>query len=219
VSPGWYGLIAAYTYLQLAPKTRLLIIDDGDSIGGVWSSERIYPSLFAQVGHGLFEYTFYPMRKEGLSKDRYISGETINNYLQSFARDHDLERRVQLRTRVTSARKIGENWILELEGELKTSLATAKLVVASGVASGPYIPKFPKEGFEKPIIHSWELGPNIDHITGPKVKRATVLGAAKSAYDTVFFLLKAGKEVDWVIREDGAGVSVISCPELVEIFC
>lgn len=32
--------------------------------------------------------------------------------------------------------------------------------------------------------------------TGPKVNRATVLGASKSVYDTVYLLLKTGKEVD-----------------------
>ena len=207
---GWYGLIAAYTYLKLAPKTRLLIVDDGDSIGGVWNSERIYPNLFAQVGHGLFEYSFYPMKKEGLTKDRYISGKTIHDYLLSFAQDYDLVRRTQLRTKVKDARKIGEKWILKLEGHGASQVSATKLIVATGVTSGPYIPDFPKDGFEKPIIHSGQIGPKIEYLTGPKVQRATVLGAAKSAYDTVFLLLKAGKEVDWIIREDGSGVGTTS---------
>lgn len=205
---GWYGLITAYTYLQLAPSTKLLIVDDGDTIGGVWNSERIYPNLFAQVGHGLFEYSFYPMKKEGLSKDRYISAKTIHDYLHSFSRDHDLVDRTKLRTRVTNAEKVGEKWILTLNDDASQKLSSTKLVVASGVTSGKYVPDFPHEGFEKPIIHSGDLGPHIEYMTGPNVKRATVLGAAKSAYDTVFFLLKAGKEVDWIIREDGSGVRI-----------
>ncbi|ORY03476.1 hypothetical protein BCR34DRAFT_545124 [Clohesyomyces aquaticus] len=214
VGAGWYGLIAAYTYLELAPGTRLLIVDDGESIGGVWNTERIYPNLFAQVGHGLFEYSFYPMKKEGLTKDRYISGKTIHDYLQSFAEDFDLVRRIKLRTTVTDARNVDGSWILTLNGDDKTRISSTKLIVASGVTSGPYVPDFPKDGFAKPIIHSGQIGTQIAHLTSPDVQRATVLGAAKSAYDTVFLLLKAGKSVDWIIREDGSGPLAIMPPKL-----
>ena len=212
IGAGWYGLIAAYTYLQLAPKSKFLILDDGDSIGGVWNSERIYPNLFAQVGHGLFEYSFYPMKKEGLTEDRYISGKTIHDYLHSFAEEYNLVRHIRLRTTVTDARKNGEKWTLQLNDRSKTSqsqVSGTKLIVATGVTSGPYVPEFPNEGFVKPIIHSSQIGPQLESLTGPEVQRATVLGAAKSAYDTVFLLLKAGKQVDWIIREDGSGVSRI----------
>lgn len=216
---GWYGLIAASTYLTLAPETKLLIVDDGESIGGVWSTERIYPNLFAQVGHGLFEYSFYPMRKEGITKDRYISGKTIHDYLQSFAEDHDLVPRIQLKTSVTNAQKIGEKWVLALNKDEEVSqISGTKLIVASGVTSGVYLPDFPKEGFNKPIIHSSQIGPEIEYLTGPNVERATVLGAAKSAYDTVFLLLQAGKKVDWVIRDDGSGVRAIPNISLHDLY-
>ncbi|KAJ5219504.1 hypothetical protein N7468_008708 [Penicillium chermesinum] len=217
IGAGWYGLIAAYTYLQLAPKSKFLILDDGDSIGGVWNSERIYPNLFAQVGHGLFEYSFYPMRKEGLTEDRYISGKTIHDYLHSFAEEYNLVRHIRLRTTVTDARKNGEKWTLQLDDRSKTSqcqVSGTKLIVATGVTSGPYIPEFPNEGFVKPIIHSSQIGPQLESLTGPEVQRATVLGAAKSAYDTVFLLLKAGKQVEWIIREDGSGPLAIMPPRL-----
>lgn len=210
---GWYGLIAAYTFLQLRPKSRLLILDDGDSIGGVWNSERIYPNLFAQVGHGLFEYSFYPMKKEVLTKDRYISGKTIHDYLQSFAEDHDLLRRIRLRTIVTDARKVGDKLTLDSRNRSNDAyqVSGTKLIVATGVSSSPYVPEFPNAGFAKPIIHSSQLRDQLAHLTSPEVQRATVVGAAKSAYDTVFLLLKSGKGVDWIIRENGSGVSTM-CP-------
>ncbi|ROT41101.1 FAD/NAD(P)-binding domain-containing protein [Sodiomyces alkalinus F11] len=214
VGAGWYGLIAAYTYLKLAPETKLLILDDGDTLGGVWNSERIYPNLFAQVGHGLFEYSFYPMKKEGLTKDRYISAKTIHDYLQSFAKDYDLVRRIRCRTKVTSARRFGSKWILTLNDDEACQVTGSKLIAATGVTSGPHVPDFPRDGFVKPIIHSGEIGSHIETLLGPEVQRATVLGAAKSAYDTVFFLLKAGKKVDWIIRDDGSGPLAIMPPRL-----
>ena len=216
---GWYGLIAATTYLRLAPNTRLLILDDGKSIGGVWNKERIYPNLFAQVGHGLFEYSFYPMKKEGLSPDRYISGQTIHDYLNSFAREFGLVRFIQLDTRVTKVEKLAGStpgwWLWNLVAGKETTLQTSKLIVASGVSSGPYIPSFPRTSWTKPIFHSSEIGSNLDEIQSADVKRVLVLGAAKSAYDTVFMMLKSGKKVDWVIREDGSGPLAIMPPRIL----
>jgi len=103
---GWNGLIGARTYLQLAPSTNLIILDDGNSIGGVWSKEKIYPNLYAQVGYGMFEYSFRPMKKENVTQDRYISGETVHHYLNDFARENDLIRRMRLNTRVDGVEKL-----------------------------------------------------------------------------------------------------------------
>ena len=215
---GWYGLIAATTYLKLAPRSNIILIDDGKTIGGVWSHERIYPNLFAQVGHGLFEYSFYPMKKEGLSPDRYISGETIHNYLNDFARDFDLVRRIRLDTRVTKAEKLGTGWRLSVKGpQGDEALESSKLIVASGVTSEAYVPNFPRNGFDHPIIHSAEIGWKLRDIEQADLKRVVVLGAAKSAYDTVFQMLKLGKKVDWVIREDGTGPLAIMPPRLLGI--
>lgn len=219
-NPGWYGLIAATTYLRLAPDTKLLIIDDGKTIGGVWNRERIYPNLFAQVGHGLFEYSSYPMKKEGLTPDRYISGATIHHYLNDFAVACNLLDRIWLETRVTRITKIRTDaggWSLSIQGQKSGVLEVDKLIVASGVSSDPYIPNFPKTRFTNPVIHSADISSNLDNLKSTNVKRVVILGAAKSAYDAVFLMLKSGKKVDWVIREDGTGPLAIMPPRLLGI--
>ncbi|KAI9785108.1 MAG: hypothetical protein M1816_000519 [Peltula sp. TS41687] len=226
IGAGWYGLIAATTYLKLAPNTKLVILDDGQSIGGVWNRERIYPNLFAQVGHGLFEYSFYPMNKEGLTPDRYISGETIHRYLNDFARDFDLVDRIRLETKVTKVQRLrtvgndhGAGWRLTLESRgVVSTVETDKLIVASGVSSGPYIPDFPRTRFDKPIIHSSEIGSTLARIESSSVQNVVILGAAKSAYDAVFLMLKRGKKVNWVIKEDGSGPLAIMPPRLLGVF-
>jgi cation diffusion facilitator CzcD-associated flavoprotein CzcO len=50
---GWYGLVAARTYLRLRPAANLLIIDSDNTVGGVWSKDRLYPNLVAQVKLGV----------------------------------------------------------------------------------------------------------------------------------------------------------------------
>lgn len=215
---GWNGLISARTYLQLAPETKLLILDDCKSIGGVWSREKIYPNLFAQIGHGLFEYSFRPMRKEGLTKDRFISGETVHNYLNDFAKDNDLVRRTRLETRVDKVENLlvpNGGWKLWVEHG--APIVCQKLIYASGATSSPVVPQWPKKDFNRPIIHSSETGASTDAIHG--IDRATVLGAAKSSYDTVYLLLAAGKKVDWIIRDDGSGPLAMAPPRYFGFNC
>ena len=156
------------------------------------------------------------MKAEGLSPDRYISGATIHNYLNSFAHDHDLARRIRLRTSVTKVEKLDENgWRLSIDGG--QVVVAEKLIYATGVSSDPYVPCMLVSNFEKPVIHSGQTGSSLKSLSGPYTQRATVVGAAKSSYDTVFLLLKAGKSVDWIIREDGAGPLAIMPPRLLGV--
>ncbi|TVY85300.1 FAD-dependent monooxygenase DEP4 [Lachnellula suecica] len=211
VGTGWNGLIAAKTYLELQPNTNLILLDEQASIGGVWSSEKIYPSLFAQIKFGLFEYSFYPMREEGISSDGYISGETIHTYLNDFARDFHLVKKTRLQSKVLKVNRLpGTGWSLDIAN--KPSIECTKLIYATGATSHPVIPNYPKDEFKVPVIHSSETGVHLDALD--KIQRATVVGAAKSAYDTVFFLLNAGKQVDWIIREDGSGPLAIMPPTI-----
>lgn len=200
--------------MRLAPDTDLVIVDSAASIGGVWSKERIYPNLFAQVGHGLFEYSFYPMKKEGLTPDRYISGQTIHNYLNNFAKDYNLIGRIRLGVHVTKVEHLnGEGWRLLIHDG--PAIRGDKIIYASGVSSDPYVPCIPMANFVKPVIHSHQIQSSLEALEGPSTQRATVVGAAKSSYDTVFLLLKAGKKVDWIIREEGAGPLAIMPPRLL----
>ncbi|KAF2966204.1 hypothetical protein GQX73_g7379 [Xylaria multiplex] len=215
VGTGWNGLISAKTYLDFAPEANLVLLDDQASIGGVWCKEKIYPSLYAQIKYGLFEYSFYPMRKEGITPDGYISGDTINKYLNSFAQDFNLVRRTRLRTKVIKVNRLdGGGWTLDLDG--KPSIQCAKLIYASGATSHPVTPSWStSHDFDARIIHSSELGMHLEALE--KTQAVTVVGAAKSAYDTVFHLLNSGKRVNWVIREDGSGPLAIMPPTILGI--
>ncbi|KAJ5817286.1 cofactor FMO1 FAD enzyme [Penicillium robsamsonii] len=212
VGAGWNGLIAAKTYLDLSASANLIIIDEQATIGGVWSAEKIYPSLYAQINHGLFEYSFYPMKREGITEDGYISGQTIHQYLCDFAQDFDLVRRTRLQTTVTNVSQLDDKtWHLEISG--KPPVECKKLIYASGATSHPVVPKWPTdETFSSPVIHSADVGSHLNALD--KIQTATVLGGAKSAYDTVFLLLKAGKKVNWIIREDGSGPLAIMPPTI-----
>ncbi|KAL8873418.1 MAG: hypothetical protein Q9174_001113 [Haloplaca sp. 1 TL-2023] len=149
------------------------------------------------------------MKNEKVTKDRYIPGETIHEYLHKFAKDNDLLRRTRFETRVDEVKRLPTGgWQLNLEHG--APLVCQKLIYASGPTSSPVIPKWPVKDFTSPIIHSSETGSSLDKIQD--IDRATVIGAAKSSYDTVYLLLAAGKKVDWIIREDGSGPLAITPP-------
>lgn len=47
VGAGWRGLAMAKTYHQVHPDASILILDEAETVGGVWAEERVYPGLRA----------------------------------------------------------------------------------------------------------------------------------------------------------------------------
>ena len=143
------------------------------------------------------------------------TGYTINKYLTSFARDFKLEELVTFESTVTEVdQTLSGAWILTLATGYQ--IECTKLIWAVGPGSSPVRPTWPKDNFSSPVIHSSDTGKNLGLIS--QAKSVTVVGAAKSAFDTAYFLTKAGKEVDWIIREDGGGPIAMGPPTLLGIW-
>ncbi|KAK8136725.1 hypothetical protein PG984_004665 [Apiospora sp. TS-2023a] len=215
--PGWNGLIAAYTYLQLAPETKLLIVDNGRTIGGTWSKEKIYPNLYAQINTPKFEFSMWPMEPKGISDDGYIPAKTVHDYLVSFAHEFRLAERTRLNTTVTKVDRAadGKKWALTVDDGC--DLVCVKLIYATGPTSNIIMPKWPQETFARPIIHSQVMGEHLPQIA-ENCRRTTVVGAAKSAFDTVYMLVKAGQKVDWVMRDSPSGPLSLSAPTFIGLW-
>lgn len=124
-----------------------------------------------------------------------VSGITINKYLNNFAKDHDLVDRIRLETLVTKVERTASGgWSLQVDNG--PDVTCDKLIWAVGGTSSACLPKWPQKDFSSPILHSNQVGDNLQAIR--KVRTSVVVGGAKSALDTVYMLLKAGKKVDWV---------------------
>ena len=141
----------------------------------------------------------------GDPNDPRVTGEMIHNYLQKYAEDHDLLRRIRFNTFVESAKQCPRGWRLTFR-DSDDVVEAEKLLVATGVTSIVHIPEFEEENDESvPIIHSRNLGANFNTLQNDAIQDVVVVGAAKSAYDAVYLLLSMGKKVTWVIRSGGAG--------------
>jgi dimethylaniline monooxygenase (N-oxide forming) len=147
---------------------------------------------------------------DGNPKDPKVSGEMIHNYLQDFAEDHDLLRRIRFNTFVTGAERNADgSWLLRLK-DTQDVIQTQKLLVCTGVTSIPSMPDVFSSAKQQvsctvPIVHSRDLGKAYEDLTKSSVQHIVVIGAAKSAYDAVYLLLSMGKKVTWLIRTEGAG--------------
>lgn len=138
-----------------------------------------------------------------------IPAHNVHEYLSDYADRFGLNERIRLDTRVVNcSKRQGENgpWTVRLDTD--EELTCDKVIVASGVASEPYMPSIPSSGFEGPVIHSKDLARSFSQFTAQgegTMRRIVVYGGCKSAIDAVIVGLEAGKQVDWVIREVGQG--------------
>lgn len=228
IGAGWTGLAAAKTYLQINPNVSLTIIDEDSSVGGVWSESRVYPGLVADSCAAIFDYSDLPMDVElGIDKWADLPAEKVHEYLERYVDKFDLRRRCKLNTKVVNVErdenmKEGAIWKVEVEVKkdfeeytVREIILCDKLIVATGVTSTPNLP----EGLEwreynGPVMHSRDVGQKHKLLTADKIERVTVVGGSKSSIDVVFLCALAGKEVDWIIREDGYGPILLFEPRI-----
>ena len=164
----------------------------------------------------------------GVGKWADLPGEKVHEYLERYADKFDLRKRCRLNTRVVSVeRDEGADAVWKVEIEIKKDfeqysvhefLFCDKLIVATGVTSTPNLPSdLDYKDFKGPVMHSKEVGTKHTLLTADKVKRVTVVGGSKSAVDVVSLCALAGKQVDWVIREEGFGPAILFEPRMYGI--
>lgn len=98
VGAGIGGLCAAKTYLELAPETRLLILEARSSVGGVWAEENLYEGIKTNNLIGTYEYSDFPLlgnSKYGVREGEHIPGRVMYEYLRDYAVHFDVYRRIR----------------------------------------------------------------------------------------------------------------------------
>ncbi|VUC35000.1 unnamed protein product [Clonostachys rosea] len=219
VGAGWYGLAAAKAYLHMHPYSKLAILEAGESCGGTWSRNRLYPSLKSNNCVGTYEFPDFPMSEEiyGLKPPNHIPGAVLFRYLTDYARYYGILDMIQFHTRVDLVQPSGDGWRLLVTGPRGVKpIETDRLIIAAGLTNTPNIPSYPGlKTFGAPFFHVRDFCQEMQVIRG--VKSAIVVGGGKSAFDTAYALVEDGTEVDMIIRSKGRGPAWIS-PPVVTIF-
>lgn len=173
----------------------------------------MYPGFYADGPVGLFDFSDLPMRDVvGLKDWSELPGSKVHDYLKAYSDKFGLTERMRLGTRV---KKVGRNvdkigWDVEVEkGDEEEKFTCDKLILATGLNSKPNWPDVPRADYTGMVLHSKDVGLYHEDLIFKKVKRVTVYGGCKSAIDTVDHCIRAGKKVDWVIRESGNGPGML----------
>lgn len=174
IGAGLYGISFARTYLTLHPTSTLLILESSHSVGGPWSSERMYDAFWTQNTLGTMEWSDYPLADvpeaevwRGFFPARYVA-EYLERYVrrEGFGGGSILER-VRFGVKVLGVERGGEGgWKVRVQStgggggaEGESVMLARKLVVASGLTSVPALPSLPGlEHFAGKVLHHHDLG-------------------------------------------------------------
>lgn len=168
-----------------------------------WAKERVYPGLKTNNLVGTLEYPDFPLVPEefGIVTGQHIPGHIIHEYLSRYAEKFEIASKIWLKHKVVSAEHQDHGgWIITTQtGGQIIKIDAAKIVVATGLSSEEFLPKFEGEDtFGSPIFHMKHFAKYADTID--TAKSVTILGGTKSAWDAVYAYASKGVRVNWVIR-------------------
>ncbi|PVH74041.1 FAD/NAD(P)-binding domain-containing protein [Cadophora sp. DSE1049] len=218
VGAGPFGLIAAYTWLELNPDDDVAILEAGPDLGGVWSKSRVYPTMMTQTPADMLGYSCYPMPTPPKEESFYdlFPGHHVTSYLEAFSMHKTfagktIKDRIIFKSPVSNITKVDSLW--NVETSAGNAFTCKKLIIATGLTSTPNIPSFPTKDFTPPIIHTLDLAANTALLSSPEVKSVLVIGGSKSAFDTVVLLSSFNKAITWAIRTTGQGPALPANPD------
>lgn len=176
IGAGPCGLLAAAALKRRGIPFQ--IVDAGRQPGGIWDVNRdqtpMYDSAHFISSRQLSGFPDFPMPE---SYPDYPRHDLILEYVQAFARHHDLERHITFGMRVESATRLGDSgWSVKLSSG--DERAAAALCVATGMTWQPRVPEVPGH-FDGESYHSF-------FYRSPKEfegKRVLIVGAGNSGAD------------------------------------
>jgi cation diffusion facilitator CzcD-associated flavoprotein CzcO len=201
IGAGVSGLAAAKAFA--AHGHKVTITEKSSDLGGVWDPSRTYPDVQTQSPKDLYRYTDKAMPD---SYPEWPKGPQVHAYLADYARGHDLEKMMRLKTEVAgmSRRADGKpGWTLELSkpgGDTKEDFDF--VAICTGQFNEPQVLALPGEDAFKAqggqILHSSQY---VDAALA-KGRKVVVLGGSKSATDIAVNAVNSGaSEVTIVYRE------------------
>ncbi|OXV09139.1 hypothetical protein Egran_03098 [Elaphomyces granulatus] len=220
IGAGWSGLVAAKTYLEVKPSSKVVILDSESSVGGVWTKHRLYKGLKSNNMLGTYEYSDFPMDEStfDVKPGEHIPGNVLLLYFEKYVAHFQLADKIRLGSKVERAeRKPDGKWRLTIRkihgGAVEgVVLETSKLVVATGLTTEPFLPAFNgQDSFNAPLFHFRDFAIYEDEALQVG-KRVAILGGTKSAWDVAYACATSGAQVNWIIRESGHGPAWMAPP-------
>ena len=149
-----------------------------------------------------------------------FQAEYVTQYLEDYIDSHVYNRqtlrdRIRLGAEVRSVEKCESGWVVQINGAEPLNIRCARLAVAAGLTSSPIFPRLSYHpDWTAPVLHHRDFGVRAKSILtmSSGLKNVTVVGGGKSAADMIYASIKAGKNVNWIIRKSGEGPGIFMNP-------
>lgn len=156
------------------------VLEAGSTLGGVWCWNR-YPGARVDCEMPYYGFSDPEIWSTWSWTERFPSHYQLRAYFEHVANTWDLWKDIELRTRVTEARWVGNRWHVKTEGG--DEYVAKWLIAATGTSARPHTPQW--KGMEnfKGAMHHSALWPEEEvPLAG---KRVAVIGAGSTGVQVV----------------------------------
>ncbi|MGA2162913.1 MAG: NAD(P)/FAD-dependent oxidoreductase [Solirubrobacteraceae bacterium] len=207
VGAGLSGIGAAVHLQSNCPGRGYAILEARERIGGTWDLFR-YPGIRSDSDMYTLGYSFKPWKEAKAIAD----GESILNYIEQTAHEHDIDRRIRFNHRVVRSEwsSAEARWTVEVErGDTGKTvhLTCGFLLMCSGYYryDEGYRPEFTgTERFAGQIVHPQHWPEEIDYAG----KRVVVIGSGATAITLVPAMASSAAHVTMLQRSPSYVISL-----------
>ncbi len=198
VGAGFAGLSTAKVLTGFGHEVT--VFEKAPDVGGVWSRTRRYPGLTTQNDKGTYSLSDFPMPRD---YPEWPSGEQVQQYLESYARQFGLLDLVRTSTEVVAAEPRGQGgWtVTTTSGGTSASAGFDHLVVANGIFCDPFMPDYPGAAEFRAaggrLCHASEF----TELEDARGRDVVVVGYGKSSCDVAVALDAVSSSTTVVARE------------------
>ena len=212
IGAGPAGLVAAVECERHG--LRPVVFEAADRLGGLWKlpGGQVWPGMRANLSHATCAFPGFPWPD---GAPLFPSHRDIEAYLNRYATRFRVAHRIAFGTAVTSVEPADRGWFV-CAGSTRQHFA--RVIVASGFFSKPYLPAVPgREEFGGEVRH----GARIADLAAYRGRRIVVVGNAFSGCDLAVALAAHGADVTHVFRRpywilprvfaDGRALDAVLC--------
>ncbi|MGG3468552.1 NAD(P)/FAD-dependent oxidoreductase [Neobacillus pocheonensis] len=209
VGAGFAGLYALH-HFRNERGFSVRVYDAAGGVGGTWYWNR-YPGARVDIESVEYSYSFsYELQQEWEWTERYPSQAEVLRYLNHVADRFDLNKDIQLNTRVNSTIFDEETnqWVIQTDrGD---QVRARYCIMATGFVSAPNKPNFKGlETFKGKQYHTAKWPQEGVDFTGQKVG---VIGTGSSGVQSIPFIAKQAAQLVVFQRTPGYIVPLRNCP-------
>lgn len=165
-------------------------VDAGPGLGGNWR-HGLYENVHIVSSKRSTAFADYPMPQH---YPDFPSAAQLLSYLESYARDHDIDTVIETGRTVTAVRPlIDDTWHVEIDGEERRHYKG--VIICNGHHRDPRWPSYPGQE-TAPLIHAHDYRAPSD-LAG---KRVLVIGGGNSACDIASEAARVGRSSDMSLR-------------------